>query len=234
MPKKESPSFQTILFIEEEPQIRRFMDAALLALNYKTKHAASGVEALAYLNTLLPDLIILDLELPDMEGIDIINQVREKSDLPIIVLSARGGESMEIQALDAGADDYLIKPFGVSDLITRIHTALKDSTPVPTKDKIFTLKDLVVDLAQQRTTVGGKEANLTATEFKLLATLIKYGGKVVTHNHLLKEVWGNSALEQGHYLRIYMQYLRNKLGDDPVYPKYILTETGIGYRLKVR
>jgi len=222
-----------ILLIEDEPQIRRFLRAALDAQGFKLIDVATGEEGVAAAATRQPEAIILDLGLPDMDGLDVIRRVREWSATPIIVLSARGQERDKIAALDAGADDYVAKPFGVGELLARMRVALRHAargTGDPGESK-FSVGDLQVDLAQRQVAVAGQPVHLTPIEYRLLATLVRHAGKLLTHHQLLNEVWGPTYTEQAHYLRVYTAQLRRKLEADPARPRYVLTEPGVGYRL---
>jgi two-component system KDP operon response regulator KdpE len=222
-----------IVIIEDAPEIRKFLKTALTPRGYHPSFAETAREGLSLLTLHPPELIILDLGLPDMDGLEVIKNVREWSQVPIIVLSARGQEQDKITALESGADDYLTKPFSVGELLARLSVALRHSRLRNQQESpVFTYADLTVDLAKRHVFIGDEEIHLTPTEYKLLSTLVKHAGKVVTHCQLLKEVWGKYSTEQNHYLRIYMQHLRQKLHDDPLQPRYLLTETGIGYRLK--
>jgi two-component system, OmpR family, KDP operon response regulator KdpE len=178
-----------------------------------------------------PDLVILDLGLPDIDGQEVLRSLREWLTAPIVVLSARGLESQKVKALDHGADDYVTKPFGVAELLARLRTALRHAAGSGDGSPVFTVGELQVDLAARRVVVGGEEVHLTPLEFKLLATLIKHGGKVLTHRYLLQEVWGPGHAEETHYLRVFMASLRRKLEADPARPRYLLTEPAVGYRL---
>jgi len=222
-----------ILIVDDEPQIRKFLHTTLTSHDYHVSEAEKCADALKLLTTHPPDLMLLDLGLPDGDGLDVIRELRGWSQLPVIVLSARGQEQDKVMALELGADDYLTKPFGAAELLARIHVALRHSRagsqPQPL---VFESAGLKVDMANRNVIVDAQEVHLTPTEYKLLCTMVKYAGKVVTHGQLLREVWGKHSSEQGHYLRIYMQHLRQKLGDDALNPKFILTETGVGYRLK--
>jgi two-component system KDP operon response regulator KdpE len=182
-----------------------------------------------------PDLVILDLGLPDIDGLDVTRRLREWSAVPIIVVSARGKEQDKVVALDAGADDYLTKPFGAGELLARVRVALRHAASAnpATGEPVFTVGQLQVDLLRRVVTSGGREIHLTPNEFKLLATLVKHAGMVVTHQQVLKEVWGLGSNQQSHYVRVYMNQLRQKLEEDPARPKYLLTEQGVGYRLAV-
>jgi two-component system KDP operon response regulator KdpE len=222
-----------ILLIEDDLHIRRFLRASLPTQGYELLEAATGQEGLALAAALVPDLILLDLGLPDMEGIEVIRQVRTWSQVPIIILSAREQEREKVATLDAGADDYLTKPFGMGELLARIRAALRRSqTGEKSQERVFSLGKITVDLEKRRVFRGGKEVHLTPIEYKLLTTLIKYQGKVVTHRQLLKEVWGPSYVDQHPYLRIFILNLRRKLEDNPARPVYLLTDPGVGYRLR--
>lgn len=221
-----------ILVTDDEPQIRKFLRAVLSSHEHEVIEATTGTEARKSLTLHPPELLILDLGLPDMDGLEILKELRSWSQLPVIVLSARGQEQTKVDALEAGADDYLTKPFGTAELLARVKVALRHSRKSDsTEQSIYEVGDLVVDIDKRLVKVGKKEIKLTPTEYKLLCVMVKHAGKVVTHGQLLKEVWGKHSAEQGHYLRIYMQHLRQKLGDDALNPKYITTETGVGYRL---
>jgi two-component system KDP operon response regulator KdpE len=224
----------TLLVIEDEPEIRRFLRTTLPTNGFRIYESVTGREGVTEAKARNPDLILLDLGLPDMDGSDVIRQVREWTSTPIIVLSARDQEQMKVAALDLGADDYVTKPFGVNELLARMRTALRHAAR-PSGDlteQVFSLGDLKVDLGRRQVFVSGKETHLTPIEYKLLTTLIRYGGKVMTHRQLLKEVWGPLHVEEGHYLRVYMRQLRNKLEKDPAQPRYLMTELGVGYRLR--
>lgn len=222
-----------ILIIEDEPEIRKFLRVTLEQQGYCVTEAITGGEGLKHITTYPPELVILDLGLPDIDGTEIINTVRSWSKIPIIVLSARDREQDKVSALEAGADDYLSKPFGTNELLARIKVALRHAGNNLNKEEVvFEYAGLKVDLGKRLVLVDSKEIHLTPIEYKLLAMLVKYAGKVVTHKQLLSEVWGKNAGAQSHYLRLHTQHLREKLGDDAAKPKYILTEAGVGYRLK--
>ena len=214
--------------------MRRFLRAALENEAYHLVEAATARDGLAQAAGRNPDIILLDLGLPDGDGIDLTRRIREWARTPIVVISARGQERDKVAALDAGADDYLTKPFGVGELMARLRVALRhaarvsDASPEPA----FAVGDLRVDLAHRRTFVANREVHLTPTEYKLLTTLVRHAGKVLTHRHLLREVWGPNAVEHSHYVRVYMTQLRHKLEADPARPRYLLTEPGVGYRLQ--
>jgi two-component system KDP operon response regulator KdpE len=226
----------TILLIEDEPQIRRFLRATLSAHAYRLVEAGTGKEGLDQAAMLLPDVIILDLGLPDMDGLDVARQLREWTETPIIVLSARGQEFDKIAVLDAGADDYLTKPFGVGELLARIRVALRHKARASqdTASPVFTEGDLRVDIARRQVFIRDEEVHVTPIEWKLLATLVQHAGKVLTHRQLLKEVWGPAYTTETHYLKVYMGHLRHKLEIDPARPRYFRTEPGVGYRLTVQ
>lgn len=232
-PQPESVAGPAVVLIEDEPQIRRFLRASLLSHGYRLFEGATGAEGLTEAATRQPDVIILDLGLPDMDGLDVIRRLREWTAVPIVVLSARGQERDKIAALDAGADDYVSKPFGIGELLARMRVALRHAARKHNEsdEPVFSLGDLRVDLGQRKVTVGGKPVHLTPIEYRLLATLIHHAGKLLTHRQLLTEVWGPNQTEQAHYLRVYTAQLRRKLEADPARPRYILTEPGVGYRL---
>jgi two-component system KDP operon response regulator KdpE len=224
-----------ILVIEDELPIRRFLRATLTNHAYQLIEAATGHDGLAQAASRQPDLIVLDLGLPDIDGLDVTQQLREWSQTPIIVLSARGQERDKVAALDAGADDYLTKPFGVEELLARIRVALRHLTRAAQGrgEPLFEVGDLRVDLARRHVLVAGREVHLTPIEYKMLATLIQHAGKVLTHQQLLKAVWGPGYATETPYLRVYIGQLRHKLEADPARPRYLLTEPGVGYRLRV-
>jgi two-component system KDP operon response regulator KdpE len=221
----------TILVVEDEPDIRQFLRSSLGAEGYRVVESASGERGAIDAGTHKPDLAIVDLGLPDMDGVEVIRRIRSWSPLPIIVLSARALEQAKVQALDAGADDYVTKPFGVGELLARVRVALRHAGRSATGKPTLRMGEVTVDLGRHVVKRGAAEVHLTALEFRLLNCLAQHLGMVVTHRQLLKEVWGPSHVEHTHYLRIYMKQLRDKLEDDPVQPKHLLTETGVGYRL---
>ncbi len=222
-----------ILVIEDELPIRKFLRISLESHDFRMTEAESAAKGLQRAVDEPPDAVILDLGLPDADGLDVIRRLREWSQVPVIVLSARGRESDKIAALDAGADDYLTKPFGVGELLARLRVALRHATNVAgnAATSVYQAGDVRVDLAARRVTVDGAEVHLTPTEYRLLTTLIRFAGKVVTHRQLLKEVWGPNAVEENQYLRVYLGQLRRKIERDPARPRYLLTEPGVGYRL---
>lgn len=222
-----------ILLIEDEQPVHKFLGASLPAHGFQLISAENGKDGLARAADRNPDVVLLDLGLPDMDGLDVTRRLREWSSVPIIVLSARGQENDKIAALDAGADDYLTKPFSTGELLARIRVALRhaarlaDSSPQP----IFIVGDLRVDLAGRHVFLGNAEVHLTPIEYKLLTVLVRYAGRVLTHQQLLKEVWGPYHAQDTHYLRVHLAQLRRKIEPDPSQPRYLLTETGVGYRL---
>ena len=223
----------TILVIEDEPPLQKFLRVTLESQNYNVIEATRGEEGLRHAAVGQPDLVILDLGLPDIDGLEVTRRLREWATFPIIVVSARGKELDKVAALDAGADDYLTKPFGVGELLARVRVAMRHaaSTKQPGGDPVFEMGDLKVDLARREVHTAGKLVHLTPNEFRLLAVLVKNAGMVMTHRQLLREVWGPGSGEETHYVRVYMNQLRQKLEADPARPKYLLTETGVGYRL---
>jgi two-component system KDP operon response regulator KdpE len=223
----------TILVIDDEPAIRKFLRVALSANGYAVVEAETGKLGLIAAVSRAPDLIVLDLGLPDTDGVDLTQQLREWSTVPIIVVSARGKEQDKVVALDAGADDYLTKPFAVGELLARVRVALRHAarSKADVGEPTFVVGDLRVDLLHRQVTTNGVAVHLTPNEYKLLTVLVKHAGMVLTHQQLLREVWGAGASQEHHYLRVYMNQLRQKLETDPSRPKYLLTEVGVGYRL---
>jgi two-component system KDP operon response regulator KdpE len=222
-----------VLVIEDELQIRRFLRASLTDAGYRVAEASSGVEGLRLAAEARPIAIILDLGLPDMDGLAVALQLRSWSGVPIIVLTARGQEQDKVQLLDAGADDYLTKPFGVNELLARIRAAARRASASAGGDPVLAFGAVRVDLARRQVWRRDEEIHLTPIEFNLLAALLRSAGRVATHQQLLDEVWGPGYRDAPHYLRIYMQHLRHKLEDDPARPQFLTTELGVGYRLKI-
>jgi two-component system KDP operon response regulator KdpE len=222
-----------VLVVDDEPQIRRFLRASLSGHGYRVIEAATGQEALNEMTSGKPDLMILDLGLPDMDGLQVLARVREWSQVPILVLSVREREQDKIAALDAGADDYLTKPFGVGELLARLRTAVRHGLPAG-QEPTFETGELKVDLARRQVWVANREVKLTPTEYALLRYLVAHAGKVVTHRQLLHDVWGPAYVDEPHYVRVYVGQLRHKIEQDPAQPRYLLTETGVGYRLQVQ
>lgn len=225
-----------IIVIEDDPSIRRFLRTSLGTHGFNVFEADTGKQGIVEASVRKPDLLILDLGLPDMDGVDAIKAIRAWSAVPIIILSARSSEQQKIDALDAGADDYLTKPFGFGELLARIRVALRHSIRPQEQSQadVFATANLQVDLLNRVVSVDGREIHLTPIQYRLLTVLVKHAGKVMTHQQILNEVWGPSYRENAHYLRIYMSQLRQKLETNPTQPKFLLTESGVGYRLKVR
>ncbi len=225
---------ELILLIEDEPQMRRFLRVTLQGHGYQLIESATGEDGLIQVATRNPDVVLLDLGLPDIDGLEVTKRLREWSQVPLIVISAREQEEDKVRALDAGADDYLTKPFGAGELLARIRVSLRHMAMQHTgsEEPVFVLDNLKVDLAKRQVLLDGREVHLTPIEYRLLALLIKHAGKVITHTHLLKEVWGTAYADQTHYLRIYMAQLRHKLEADPARPRFFINEPGVGYRLK--
>jgi len=221
-----------ILVIEDEAQMRRFLRASLTSNGYQVIESDTAADGIAQAAARTPDLVLLDLGLPDLDGLAVTQRLREWAKTPIIVISARGREEDKIQALDAGADDYLTKPFGVGELLARIRVALRNAARGELGSSQFAVGPLKVDLARRQVLVSEKEVHLTPIEYKLLATLVKYAGRVVTHRQLLREVWGPKSADQTQYLRVYMGQLRHKLEENPSRPQFLTTEPGVGYRLR--
>ncbi len=222
-----------IVLVEDEPQIRRFLRATLTGQGYRLFEATTGADGLVEVSSRQPDVVIVDLGLPDVDGLELIRRIREWSKVPIIVLSARGQERDKVTALDAGADDYVSKPFSAGELLARMRVTLRHTAGASHEGDTtaFKVADLQVDLLRRRVLLGGHEVRLTPIEYKLLTTLVRHAGKVVTHQQLLNEVWGPTHTDQSHYVRVYMAHLRHKLEAEPARPRYLLTEPGVGYRL---
>lgn len=223
-----------LLIVEDDTQMRKFLRASLSSHGYRLVEATTGNEGLNQAAAHNPDLILLDLGLPDIDGLEVTERLREWASAPIIVISARGQEDDKIHALDAGADDYLTKPFGTGELLARIRVALRHAarTGQERAEPVLSVGDLTVDLDKRTVVVAGREVHLTPIEYKLLVTMLKNAGKVLTHRQLLKEVWGPGYANNTQYLRVYMVQLRHKLEADATRPRYLVTEPGVGYRLK--
>jgi two-component system, OmpR family, KDP operon response regulator KdpE len=224
----------TVLMIEDEPQVRRFLRTSMATEECRFLEAGSGEEGLSVAAAQRPDLILLDLGLPGIDGIEVTRRLREWTSMPIIVLSARGQEDDKVAALDAGADDYLVKPFGLPELRARMRVARRHADErSDRKDVPLILGDLKIDLAARVVTLDGHEVRLTPIEYKLLAVLVRKPGRVLTYQQLLKDVWGPRYATQKQYLHVYMGHLRSKLEKEPARPRFLVTEPGVGYRLKV-
>jgi len=225
---------ELILLVEDEPQMRRFLRITLQSHGYRLVEAATAQEGLMQATTRNPDVVLLDLGLPDLDGLEVTKRLREWTQTPIIVISAREQEMDKVKALDVGADDYLTKPFNAGELLARIRVALRHAflRNAGQQEPVFVLQNLRVDLSQRQVFVDDREVHLTPIEYKLLTVMIRHAGKVITHSQLLKEVWGPAHVNEIQYLRVYMTQLRHKLETDPARPRLIMNEPGIGYRLK--
>jgi two-component system KDP operon response regulator KdpE len=221
-----------VLIVDDEVSIRRFLRVTLTSQAYVVLEAASGTDALSRVTEDKPDIVILDLGLPDIDGIEVTRLLREWTQIPIIILSVRGAENDKIAALDAGADDYLTKPFGVGELLARLRAALRRTARTP-GDPVFTSGSLKVDLSKRVVAVAGAEASLTPNEYGLLKMMVTHAGRVLTHRHLLREVWGAEYGDELHMLHVNISNLRRKIEPDPARPQLIITEPGVGYRLKI-
>jgi len=219
-----------ILIVEDEPPIRRLLRTTLGAHDYRTVEAATAAEALTALRHHRPDLVLLDLGLPDLDGLALIGRIRETTAVPIVVLSSRGDEGAKVAALDSGADDYVTKPFGADELMARLRAALRHRLQQQGADRTFTSDDLSVDLVRRLVRRGPEDIKLSPKEYDILEQLVIHAGKVLTHKHLLREVWRNETVDP-QYLRVYVRQLRQKIEADPSTPRHVLTEPGIGYRL---
>ena len=222
----------TILLVEDEPEIRRFLRTSLGSEGFRVVESATGRRGSIDAATHKPDVAIVDLGLPDMDGIAVISNIRSWSPMPIIVLSARVLERGKIEAFEAGADDYVTKPFGIGELVARIRVALRRAVRLRNGERVLLLDDASIDLEKRRVLRGGAEIRLTPIEFRLVAVLARHAGRVVTHRQLLREVWGPTHENDTHYLRIYVKQLRDKLESDPANPRHFVTELGVGYRLE--
>ncbi|MFK3970750.1 response regulator [Pseudomonas sp. NPDC087358] len=221
----------TILVIDDEPQIRKFLRISLVSQGYKVLEAGTGAEGLSQAALNKPDLLVLDLGLPDMDGQDVLSQFREWSAVPVLVLSVRASEGEKVQALDSGANDYVTKPFGIQEFLARIRALLRQAPDSGQAASALVIGPLTVDLAYRRVLLDGLEVALTRKEYAVLAQLARYPGRVITQQQLLKDIWGPTHVEDTHYLRIVVGHLRQKLADDPAAPRFIVTEAGVGYRL---
>ena len=225
--KKRKP---VILVVDDEMSILRVMRASLPARGYEVRTAPGGEEALDEIHKQMPDLIVLDLMMPEVSGLEVCRRVREFSDVPIIVLSAKGEERSKVAALDAGADDYVTKPFGMEELLARLRAVLRRQNLLEEPSSVMTVGDVAIDQEERRVTIGGNEVKLTPKEFEVFKYLVRNAGKVVTHRALLQAVWGAESSEQTEYLRVFINQLRRKIEPIPQHPRYILTEPWVGYR----
>ncbi len=235
MTDKQSSPVETglrVLVIDDEPTIRRFLHTSLSAHGYSVFDAVDGREAISAVAAHRPDLVILDLGLPDVDGIEVTRRLREWTQIPIIIVTVQEQEKAKIDALDAGADDYVTKPFGMGELLARMRASMRRAAS-PAGEPVFTSGQLTVDQSRRLVTVGDREVQLTPTEYELLRALVTHAGKVLTHPHLLRQVWGTGYETETHLLRVNMSNLRHKLEQDAARPSYILTEPGVGYRLRV-
>lgn len=221
-----------ILIVDDEVHIRRFLRISLQSHGYEVVEAETGREALEAIARKGPDLVILDLGLPDLDGRDVIAEVRKSSQVPVIVLSVRAGEDEKVAALDAGANDYIVKPFGIDELLARVRVGLRDTAVgQASRVDVFSIGTLTIDLVRHRVMLDDQPVRLTRKEFEILALLGRHAGRIVTHAQILREVWGKAHERDTHYLRVYIGHLRQKLGDDPQAPRFIENEPGVGYRL---
>ena len=227
---------EKVLVVEDEKSIAHFISTVLNNNGYETMRARTGQEALSMVSSHCPDLIILDLGLPDMDGMDLLRQIRSWSSLPVVVVSARSHERDKVAALDQGADDYLTKPFGTAELLARVRTAIRHTRTVSTSNEIaqqgtYTVGDLVVDFNKHRALVKGENVKLTLSEFRIVSLLAKHAGKVLTYDFIMKELWGPRAGNDNQILRVNMANIRRKIEENPAEPKYLFTEVGVGYRI---
>ena len=221
----------TILVIDDEPQIRKFLRISLVSQGYNVLEAATGADGLSQAALKQPDMLVLDLGLPDMDGQQVLREFREWSNVPVLVLSVRASEVQKVQALDAGANDYVTKPFGIQEFLARVRALLRQAPAGETQAAAVELGPLVVDLAFRRVLLDGVEVALTRKEYAVLAQLARHPGRVITQQQLLKDIWGPTHIENSYSLRIVIGHLRQKLADDPTHPRFIATEAGVGYRL---
>lgn len=221
-----------ILIVDDEPQILRFLGTSLIAHGYSILEAPTGEDALVKAETDKPDLVILDLGLPDIDGVEVLRRVRLQSSVPVIILSARERELDKVLALDNGADDYITKPFGVGELMARVRSALRRGSLESESSTLYQCNGLAVDIERRRVVLHGEELKLTPKEYDILSMLVRHAGRVVTHQFLLREIWGPTYTSETHYLRVYVGQLRQKIEKDPAQPRYIQTEPGVGYRMQ--
>ena len=221
----------TVLVIDDEPQIRKFLRISLVSQGYNVLEAATGAEGLSQVALNRPDVVVLDLGLPDMDGQQVLRDIREWSSVPVLVLSVRASEAQKVQALDSGANDYVTKPFGIQEFLARIRALLRQAPSGDAQEVALEIGPLTIDLAYRRVLLDCVEVALTRKEYAVLAQLSRHPGRVITQQQLLKDIWGPTHLENSHYLRIVVGHLRQKLADDPTRPRFIATEPGVGYRL---
>jgi two-component system KDP operon response regulator KdpE len=220
-----------VLVVDDEPQIRRLLRASLIAQDYRVSEAETGQQALDLIAAEGPEIVILDLGLPDLDGLEVLTRIRAASRVPVVVLSSRSDERSKVQALELGADDYVTKPFGMAELLARLRTALRHGFQEKGEEPIFRSGEIVVDQLRRRVAVAGREVKLSPIEFAMLSLLVAHAGKVLTHRQILQAIWGNA--EDVQYLRVYVRQLRRKLEADPERPRYIVTEPGVGYRFQL-
>ena len=225
-------SAPVVLVVDDEPQIRRFLRNSLTVHGFEMAEAANGAEALRLAPIVRPSLVVLDLGLPDLEGFDVLKRLREWSDVPVIILSVRSHEAEKVKALELGADDYVTKPFGMAEFLARVRAALRRHQPGEAPPPVFAVGDLQVDQIHRRVLLGGTDIRLSPKQYSLLQILVRHAGKVVTHHQLLNEIWGPAHTGDIQYLRVFVRKLRNKIEADPAQPRYLLTELGVGYRLR--
>jgi two-component system, OmpR family, KDP operon response regulator KdpE len=223
---------ETILVVDDEPQIRRFLRTSLAAHGYGVLEASNGADALRLASSERPDLMVLDLGLPDTDGFEVLKGLREWSHMPIFILSVRQAEAEKVKVLEAGADDYVTKPFGTAEFVARVKSALRRRMQQPAGEPVFVVGGLQFDLARRVVTLDGAEIHLSPKQYRLLQMLVQNAGKVVTHEQLLREIWGADHTEDVQYLRVFVRKIRNKIEADPARPRYLLTELGVGYRLR--
>jgi two-component system KDP operon response regulator KdpE len=221
-----------VLIVDDEPSIRRLLRTSLKTHDYEVIEAETGAEAVQKVASEKPDVVLLDLGLPDLDGVDVIRNIRAISAVPIVVVTVRSGEREKVEALDLGADDYITKPFGINELLARLRTALRHRLQTEGTPSAYQNEGLTVDLVRRQVSLQGNPVHLSPKEYDLVAYLVRHAGKVVTHRQLLREVWGEPYGEEVQYLRVYVRQLRSKLEPDPAQPRFILTEPGVGYRLR--
>lgn len=225
-------SIPRILIVDDEPQILRFLGTSLIAHGYSVLESPTGEDAVVKAEVDKPDLVVLDLGLPDIDGVEVLRRIRLHSAVPVIILSAREREVDKVLALDNGADDYITKPFGVGELMARVRSALRRRSVDSDSSTLYNYDGLSVDVERRRVTLKGEELKLTPKEYDILSMLVRHAGRVVTHQFLLREIWGPTYTSETHYLRVYVGQLRQKIEVDPAQPRYIMTEPGVGYRMQ--